>query len=172
MSPKKYLPIALFIAIQTFLLQVVDQLLSPVVHPPGNMGFCWMSFQAWAVYFMAGGSVKGGVKSFFNYITGMIVAICIMKGIGIVNLGFFTVPTVMFIMVVIVLQLENGPELTGFIPPVFVGAGAYFACMTYIPNTTIGGMFFTEIIYCLLGLICGWGTVVFRSWYEPKYVKK
>jgi hypothetical protein len=172
MSAKQYLPIAIFIAIQTFLLQVVDQIISPSVHPQGNMGFCWLAFQAWAVYFMAGGSVKGGVKSFFSYIIGMLVAICIIKGSGLVSLGFFTLPTVMLVMVIILLQLERGPELVSFIPPVFVGAGAYFASVTYINNATLSGMFVTEIIYCLLGLICGWGTVAFRSWYEPKLAKK
>jgi hypothetical protein len=67
--------------------------------------------------------------------------------------------------------LERGPELVSFIPPVFVGAGAFFACLTYIPNVTIPGMFVTEIIYCALGLLCGWGTVAFRKWYEPRYAK-
>jgi hypothetical protein len=172
MTAKQFLPIAIFVAVQTFLLQVVDQLLSPLVHPPGNFGFCWMAFQAWAVYFMAGCSVKGGLRSLCSYMIGMVVAICIIKGIGVVSLGFFTVPLVMLVMVVILLQLERGPELINFIPPVFVGAGAYFASVTYIPNTTLSGMFVTEVIYCLLGLICGWGTIVFRSWYEPKYGQK
>jgi hypothetical protein len=171
MSVKKYLPIALFIAVQTFILQVIDQLLSPRVHPLGNMGFCWMAFQAWAVYFMAGGKVKGGISSFISYIVGMIVAICIIKSSRVVHLGFFTLPTIMLVMVVILLQLELGPELVSFIPAVFVGCGAYFACMSYIPNTTLGGMFGTEIIYCLLGLAFGWGTVTFRGWYQPRYVK-
>jgi len=172
MTAKQFLPIAIFVAVQTFLLQAIDQLLSPAVHPLGNHGFCWMAFQAWAVYFMAGCTVKGGLRSLASYIIGMLVAVCIIKGIGLVDLGFFTVPLVMLVMVIILLQLERGPELTAFIPAVFVGAGAYFACMTYIPNTTLSGMFVTEVIYCLLGLICGWGTITFRSWYEPKYGRK
>jgi hypothetical protein len=168
MSAKQYFPIAVFIAVQTFLLQIADQLLSPLVHPPGNSGFCWMAFQAWAVYFLAGGAVKEGLRSLCSYIIGMLVAICIINGIGMIDLGFFTVPSVMFVMVIILLQLERGPQLINFIPPVFVGAGAYFACMTYIPGTTLQGMFVTEVIYCSLGLFCGWMTVAFRSWYEPR----
>ena len=60
---QKYLPIAFVIAVIAAALQCVDQLLSQ------NMltkyaAFGWISFQAWAVYFLGGCTVKGGVKAF------------------------------------------------------------------------------------------------------------
>lgn len=78
MTFKKYLPIAFVIAVIAAALQCVDQLLSQ------NMltkyaGFGWISFQAWAVYFLGGCTVKGGVKAFFSYLLGIIASIAIFK---------------------------------------------------------------------------------------------
>ena len=173
MTAKKYFPIAFFIGAQAFVIQIIDQLLHLSVPPAGNFGFGWIAFQAWAVYFMAGGSIKNGVRAFIGYFIGMIASIVIIGGSGFLSvLGFITTPLVLLIIVPCILYLDIAPELFSFVPAVFVGAGVFFGCMTYVPGATYTNILITESIYCVLGLIFGWGTVTFRVWYEGKYVKK
>lgn len=171
MTAKKYLPIALFIGAQAFLIQIIDQLLCAYVPPAGNFGFGWVAFQAWAVYFLAGCTPKDGVRAFIGYFAGIIASIAIIAGSGMVSaLGFFATPVVLMVLVPIVLYLDIAPSPFNLVPAVFVGAGVFFGCMTYVPGATFTNILITESIYCVLGLIFGWGTVTFRGWYEPKYV--
>lgn len=173
MTAKKYLPIALFIGVQAFLIQIVDQLLHTAMPPTGNGGFGWIAFQAWAVYFLAGGTVKGGVRGLIGYVIGMVASIAILAGSGLVGtLGFFATPLVLLVLVPIILYLDIAPELFNLVPAVFIGAGVFFGFMTYVPGATFTAAFISEGVYCVIGLIFGWGTCTFRGWYEKKYVKK
>lgn len=51
MTAKKYFPIALFIGLQAAVLQAIDQAICAGIVPL-FAGGGWISFQAWAVYFM------------------------------------------------------------------------------------------------------------------------
>lgn len=171
MNAKKYFPIALFIGIQAFAIQIIDQLLGPVMPPLGNGGFGWIAFQAWACYFLAGGTVKGGVRSFIGYFIGMVASIAIIAGAGFAGgLGFFATPVVLLVLVPILLYLDIAPELFNLVPAVFIGAGAFFGFMTYVPGATFSIALISEGVYCVLGLVFGWATCTFRGWYEKKYV--
>lgn len=89
----KFIVIPIIIAFLAFTIQIVDQLLSPLVPPAGNVGFGWIAFQAWAMYFIAGCNLKGGVKTFLGYVSGVIASILIMELGGLfTGLGFFGVP--------------------------------------------------------------------------------
>ena len=43
MTLKKYFPIALFIGIQAFFIQIIDQVLMQFLPTVGNLGFGWIS---------------------------------------------------------------------------------------------------------------------------------
>jgi len=174
MTLKKYFPIAIFVGVQAFFIQIIDQLLAQYVPPIGNAGFGWIAFQAWAVYFMAGGSIKNGIRALIGYVLGMIASIAILSAGGQLagSLGFFAVPIVLLIIVPFILYLDQAPEMFSFVPAVFVGAGVFFGCMTYVPGATFTNILFTETIYCIIGLFFGFKTITFRVWYETKYVNK
>lgn len=174
MTLKKYLPIAIFIGIQACVIQMIDQILLGFVAPEGNFGFGWISFQAWAVYFMAGCSIKNGVRAFIGYAIGMVAsAIIIYFGAKFgPTLGFFSFPLVLLVIVPFLLYLDQAPLMFNFVPALFVGAGVFFGCMTYVPNATFTNIFVTESIYCIVGLFFGFITITFRTWYEAKYVNK
>ena len=172
MTAKKYLPIALFIGLQAAVLQVIDQLICAGIAPLAAGGG-WISFQAWAVYFLGGGTVKGGVRGLIGYVLGMAASIAIIFcGGQLGGLGFWAMPLVLLVLVPIILYLDIAPELFSFVPAVFVGAGVFFGIMSYIPGATFVNAFIGEGIYCVLGLVFGWMTVTFRVWYEGKYVNK
>lgn len=167
MSYSKFLPIALFIGFQAFAIQIVDQLLSPMMPPLGNVGFGWIAFQAWAMYFLAGCNVKDGVRSFMGYGLGVLASIAIMTmGGSFAGLGFWAMPLVLMILVPVVISFEQAPSMINFVPAIFVGAGVFFAFMSYIPGATFATAALTEMTYCVIGLIFGYVTVATRGWYE------
>ena len=81
MNAKKYLPIALFIGLQAFALQALDQAVCANI-PPLAAGGGWISFQAWAMYFLGGCTPKGGLRALIGYVIGMAASIAIMVGGG------------------------------------------------------------------------------------------
>ncbi len=173
MTAKQFFPIALFIGFQAFLIQIFDQYLAGIVPPAGNSGFGWIGFQAWAMYFLAGGHIIGAIRSFMGYVIGMVASIAIIWAGSYFagSLGFWSFPVVLLVLVPLIIYGERLPESLNFIPAVFVGAGVFFGCMTYVPGATFTGIFTTEAIYCVIGLIFGFVTVTFRGWYESNYVK-
>lgn len=170
MTAKKYLPIALFIGLQAALLQALDQSICSLVVPL-VVGGGWISFQSWAVYFLAGCTPKGGLRALIGYILGMIASIAIIMGGGMLgSLGFWAMPAILMILVPIILYLDIAPELFSLVPAVFVGSGVFFGIMSYVPGAAFGSAFVSETVYCLIGLVFGWLTITFRGWYERTYV--
>ena len=168
MSLKKFVVIPLIVAVLAFIIQIVDQLLSPHMQPEPNNGFCWIAFQAWAVYFLAGCTVKGGIKSLIGYAIGIPASIVIMELAGVFSvLGFFSVALAVGLIACAMIFLERTTWLN-FIPAMFIGAGAFFAFMSYVPGATYMNAAITEIVYCVLGLIFGFTTILLRTAYEKR----
>jgi hypothetical protein len=152
-----------------FFIQALDQWLSPVMQPSGNVGFSWISFQAWAVYFFAGGNVKGGMKSFLAYAVGIAASIMIMELGGALSpaLTFWAVPLAVGAIAFLVIFLEK-VEWLSLIPAIFIGAGAFFAFMSYVPGATYTNAAITQMVYCTIGLIFGFVTVTLRLAWERR----
>lgn len=184
MSPiLRYLPIPVFIALQaTFMMLVAPYVPGNAEGVSGGGLITWISFQSWAMYFMAGCTPRKGVETFLGYVGG------IAASIGIVELSkVFGGPMIgkaplglllgVFVIVVAVICFEKVPWMN-FIPSWFVGAGVFFALLNLADAKTTEawpkyGVFTkVELIACAIGLIFGWGTVVFRGWYEGKFMPK
>ena len=165
----KYLGGPLIIAILAFVCQIVDQLYGGKVGIGHSFG--WLAFQAWAAYFIAGCTVKGGVKAFAAYIVGMVASIAIMVFGGQLTemgLGFWAFPISILILVVPTICTEK-VELLNLTPIIFVGAGAFFVIMNYVPEATYASAFIAETVFCLLGLVLGFLTILIRGAYDKKF---
>lgn len=172
MTFKKFIVIPFIIALLAGTIQVIDQLLHFHVEPSGNVGFGWVAFQAWAMYFLAGGDWKGGLKTLLGYVVGILASIAIMVlGGNFAGMGFYAVPLAIFIVVIPVIFLEKVKWLD-FIPAIFIGAGAFFAFMSYVPDATFAIAATTELIYCVLGLFYGYITILIRGAYEKRVTKE
>jgi len=159
------------VALLAATIQVIDQLLHLHVEPAGNVGFGWIAFQAWAMYFLAGCDLKGGLRTLLGYIMGIVASIAIMVlGGKLAGMGFYAVPVAIFVVVIPVIFLEKVKWLD-FIPAIFIGAGAFFAFMSYVPDATFTIAATTELIYCVLGLFYGYITIFIRGAYEKKVTK-
>ena len=85
-------------------------------------------------------------------------------------LGFFAVPVAVGVIAFCAIFCERS-EWLSLVPALFIGAGAFFAFMNYVPNATFCTAALTEMIYCTIGLIFGYVTICLRSAYEKKVVE-
>ncbi len=168
MKFSKFVPIPLIVASLAFTLVILDQLLTPHLPIPQNLGFGWIAFITWSLYFAAGGELSGGLKVFYAYVYGVAAAVCIVAGsvaLSGMSIAFFAAPIAIFLGVAISLLLERVPPLDN-IPAIFIAAATFFAIMTYVPGADYASAAIIELIYCVFGLAYGWISVQLRSRYE------
>lgn len=169
MTPLRFLPIALFVALQSAVLQGIDQLLRHRVPPADNLGFTWIAFLAWATYFLAGSTVRGGAKAAAGIAIGILYSMGVLVlGDQLGALGFLATPVAILLLIPWVMYLELGPDLLSLVPAVFVGAGTFFVCTLYVPGATFATVAPTQLLYTVLGLAFGWMTTTFRTAYTRR----
>ena len=169
MNFKKFIIIPVFIAFLAFTFILIDQLLSPHMPITDNKGFGWVTFQAWAMYFLAGCTLKGGLRTFLGYVMGILAAILIITLAGkFGSTGFWAVPLAVFIVVIPMCTMERAHSAIDFVPALFVSSAVFFAFMNYIPNATMMSSAITILTYCAIGMIYGIVTVTARNLYEKR----
>ena len=173
MDFKKFIVIPVYIAILAAAFIVLDQLISPYMPIADNKGFGWVTFQAWAMYFMAGCTVKGGARTFLGYVLGVLSAILIIALAGVLgSTGFWAVPLAVLVMVIPMCSMERAHSLIDFVPAIFVSSAVYFAFTQIYPaTTTISSMAITILVYCAIGMVLGYVTISIRTAYEKMVAK-
>ena len=156
----KYLPHPGIIAVLVVAMMAIEPLIPKWL-------VSWISFQTWALYFIAGGTPKQGVKAGACYIGGILAAILIMvlaNATG-ATLGKATLPLVCAVVAFAVVCFEKVKALD-FIPAWFVGAGAFFGFANVQgANFRYGPAFVTVVSAMLFGMVWGFMTVVLRTKY-------
>jgi len=173
MDFKKFIVIPVFIAVLASLFIVIDQLISPYMPIADNKGFGWVTFQAWALYFLAGGTVKGGLRTFMGYALGILSAILIIKLAGVLGTtGFWAVPLAVLVMVIPMCSMEKAHSLIDFVPAIFVSSAVFFAFgQIYGKGTTDISSAITILVYCAIAMVLGYITVSLRTAYEKRVAK-
>lgn len=179
MSFGKFILIPIFIAFQAFVMMLVFPKvpITPEILGGGGM-ISWIAFQAWAMYFLAGGNPKMGVKTFVGYLGGVIASILIFEIGDLLSgpegnlLGFYWGYAIaVFLVVVPVISAQRVPGID-FVPSYFLGAGVFFGLMTHcgVAHTfaNYGKVTLAEMIACGLGLLWGYVTVTYQTWYTAK----
>lgn len=165
MNAIKYLVGPAIIGVLALLMMVAEQFL-------GLFLISWAGFQAWALYFMAGGTVQKGAKAYLAYVAGIIAAIIIILGNNKLQGMFpgakaYILPMVCGFVAFCVICFEKVP-LLDFIPGWFVGAGAYFALAMgamKIENYSHPKVFLYLAVTGLFGMVWGFVTVQARTRY-------
>ena len=177
MSFGKFLFIPFFIALLASSMMVLETYKEPTLHHY----LSWISFQAWAMYFLAGCTLKGGGKVMLGYLGGALASVAIMELAGLCE-GWglskaAAVPIAVFIVVIPVISAERVPGFN-FVPAWFVGAGFYFALITLSDAEKLHGLNklpkwdkYLEaglhlMVSCAIGQVYGIVTVFIRKRYE------
>ena len=171
MSFRKFLFIPVFIALLATSMMVLDIFKEPTL----RHYLTWISFQAWAMYFLAGCTLKGGAKVMLGYLGGAVASVAIMELAGLCaqcGLGQAAVPVAVFIVVIPVISAERVPGFN-FVPGWFVGAGVYFALMGLYKFPGDPGKWDKYLqaglylmVSCAVGMVYGIVTVFVRKRYE------
>lgn len=176
----QYIVIPLFIAFQAFMMMLVAPYIPGNPESVGGPGLmAWVAFQAWAMYFLAGCTIPTGLKTLAGYFGGIVASIAIFElGAKLAGLNGTTpwgLYLAVFIVVVAVISAEKVPGLN-FVPSWFLGAGVFFALMTFGKKPEGDSMFLwyaklalPEMVACAFGLAFGYVTVAFRKSYEAKF---
>lgn len=163
MGLKTFFGFSVFVALQGSAVQMTDQWLVANVLPEGAAGFSWVAFLAWATYFFAGCTIKGGVTSFLSFIAGIVTAIAIIMAGGVFSaLGFFAFPAAIIIVVTLCMYLEKVPWFNS-IPSVFIACGTFFGLMNYVPGATFLYSGAVILLYGGMGLVSGYISIWFRK---------
>ena len=170
MTFKQFIIIPLYIAVLATILMVLS-VYKDLVLP--HM-YAWVTFQAWAMYFLAGCTYKGGVKVLLGYLGGAIASVAIFELMGLLAAcglgGNAALWLAVFIIVIGVISAERIPWFD-FVPAWFIGAGVFFGIMelkfglklTWANYATTG----THVmVSCAVGMIFGVVTVAIRARYE------
>jgi hypothetical protein len=173
MDFKKFIVIPVFIAFLAAGFIVLDQVISPYMPIADNKGFGWVTFQAWAMYFMAGCTVKGGARTFLGYILGILSAILIIELAGVLgSTGFWAVPLAVLVMVIPMCSMERAHSLIDFVPAIFVSSAVYFAFTQIYPATTTRtSIAITILVYTAIAMVLGYVTIRLRAAYEKMVAK-
>lgn len=166
MKTKNLVAWAVWIALLAALIQLIDQQLAgKAIFLAGG---AWVAFQAWAVYFLGGSNVRGGVKGLLAYVVGITTGVVIFElaaAFGLSN--WWAVPLAIFLPVIPVMCLQE-VDLLSYIPAIFLGCGAFFGILNYAapvhPLTVSGADRWQiyaesagyELFFCVLGLLFGW----------------
>ena len=174
MSFKQFFPIPVIIALLATSMMVLD------IFTSKNPTLChylpWVSFQAWAMYFLAGCTLKGGARVMLGYLGGAAASAAIMELAGLFagwGLGQAAVPIAVFLIVIPVISAERVPGFN-FVPAWFVGAGVFFGIMAlkkdWAAGATTWAKYGTTFAYlmvsCAVGMVYGVVTVFLRKRYE------
>ena len=171
MSFKKFFPIPVFIALLATSMMVLNIYKEPTL----RHYLPWISFQAWAMYFLAGCTLKGGGKVMLAYLGGALASVAIFELAGLCGgwgLGKAAFPVAVFVVVIPVICAERVPGFN-FVPGWFVGAGVYFALIGLFPG--IAGLAKWDkyleaglylMVSCAIGQVYGIVTVFIRKRYE------
>ena len=167
MNKKQFFLFALYVGIQSFILQMIDQSIGKNLVSGGNRGFVFIAFQAWALYFLLGSTVKGAVTAFCGYIVGIIFAVIMNVGAELLSgLGILAIPVIALIIVPIMMYFEYASWKISNVATFFMGAGAFYGTLNYVDGIHVEEAVFIVLLYCALGLLSGWMTIFFRHRYE------
>ena len=155
----KFIVLPIFVAFQAAALMLLAPFIKIGPESIGGPGLvAWISFQAWAMYFMGGCTVKMAGKTVIGYAGGIIASVIIftLGGVFAASLGAYWGTALAVFLVVIPLMCVEKVEILNFIPAWFIGAGVFFALAFMAKAGTMAGyveIAVPEMIACVIGLM-------------------
>ena len=175
MKLKKLIPYAIGVALLAAIVDLITNLIQGTGFLTSASSLTFITFIAWASYFITGANPKDAGRCFLGYLAGIVSAILmfvlvnVFVGAGI-NAALLGIPLAVFIVVIFMCLLEKVPGFN-LIAAVFMGTGMYFGLMG-IPAVAEQGYYMVGLamlVYALIGLVSGWVTVKFRVAYEKRF---
>ena len=163
MSFKKLIVYATLIALLAAIVTLVTWQMNGWPSAAGQP-LTYLTFIAWATYFLFGANLKGAAKAFSSIIAGIVAAVLMF--VLSIEFGFvpwWAVPLAVFILVIPMMLAERVPPINN-VAAIFLGTGLYFSLsaagafkeFTIVQYALVG---VTELLYVLVGFVAGWITI-------------
>jgi hypothetical protein len=175
----KFMGFPAFVGVQAATLLTIAVFIPFTPEALGRGLLTWAAFQAWAMYFLGGATINMAFKTVAGYIGGIIASVILIElgglfsGLDGPTVAWGTVLAVFFVAFLII-SADRVPAIN-FLPAYFIGSGAYFAILTYVPrpeSINAYSWYFQVavplLIACIIGLVFGWVTVYYKVWYDSK----
>jgi len=175
----KFMGFPAFVGVQAAILLTIAPFIPFTPAAMGKGLLTWAAFQAWAMYFLGGATVNMAFKTMAGYIGGIIASVILVEMGGVLSsLNGTTVAwgtvLVVFFVAFLIISADRVPSIN-FLPSYFIGSGAYFAIITYVPRPESVGAYswylqiaIPLLISAVIGLLFGWCTVYFKTWYDAR----
>jgi hypothetical protein len=175
----KFMGFPAFVGVQAAVLLAIAPFIPFTPEAMGKGLLTWAAFQAWAMYFLGGATIKMAFKTMAGYVGGIIASVILIElgglfsGLNGTTVAWGTVLAVFFVAFLII-SADRVPAIN-FLPSYFIGSGAYFVIISYVqrPVAVDTYLWYVQVaipllISAIIGLIFGWGTVFFKVWYDSK----
>jgi len=134
-----------------------------------NNHVLWVSFQCWALYFLVGATLQGGLKAALNYFCGLIAAVAIFEVAGLTGaaLGPWTLSFAVGLIAALIVLIAESVKSLDMVPAWFIGAGTFFGYAASTAGASTGYVLsiFNIFISLIFGFVNGWLTI----WLYGKY---
>ena len=176
MTFKQFLPIPFIVAAVATMLVIMYNYIIPEIPALAKIVGPGMpvTFQAWAMYFMAGCTLLGGLKVFIGYIGGIAASVFILEFINFSPANASWLMAVAVFLIVIPVIMAERVKLINLLPAWFIGSGIYFVSRGFVPGAQAMGARWQShwdvalfvLTACLIGQVFGVITVWCRMLYE------
>jgi hypothetical protein len=174
MNPKALLPYSISMGLLAGVVTLVTWQMSGFL-VTGATPLTYVSFCAWAAYFLFGAAPKPALHALSSMAFGIIAAIAMfVLSIAFGFVPWWAVPLAVVILVILMMWLEKVPPASN-IAAVFLGTGLYFSLSAAgvfqgnfsVPMyLTVGGV---ELLYVAIGFVAGWLSVLLGGWCTAKF---
>jgi hypothetical protein len=174
MNPKALLPYSVLTGVLAGVVTLVTWQMGGFL-VTGGTPLTYISFCAWAAYFLFGAAPKPALHAFSSIAFGIVAAILIfVVAIAFGFVPWWAVPVAVAILVVFMMWLEKVPPASN-VAAVFLGTGLYFSLsaagvfqgkFTLQNYVTVG---IVELIYVAIGFIAGWLTILLAGWCTARF---
>jgi len=170
----KYFAMPLLIAVVASVLYIFDALIGGLLFPGGS--FMWVAFAVWTVF--SGASIKDRIRGLIGVVVGFIAAVLMMliTGSFSLNLGSISISCLLgvFLINAVVMFMNHGEKVwlnsvTGAFVGIFLTFSGFGVGLSPVLDTTSGFLAFGILmIYTILGLICGYISIIVQNKIKAK----
>ena len=185
----KHSVLSLFLGVQAFVLTYIDDFLKTKLGPDEKinflgladnpldvgLGFVYVAFIGWAVYFFAGATIEGGVRAVIAFFLGQIGALGMVWIGEIGGNALFMIALGILVFSAAINMLELTPKWFNLLPAAFAACATFFGLYLHSFGGTTDQILNTlllENVYLWCGLITGFITILFRTWFDKVWVLK
>ena len=139
---KKHIFLSLLISGLALVILLIDFFLSRLMEPMNKIGFCWIAYLSWALYFIVGKTLKGSAKVLFSFLVGILTTLIIIQSVSFFSSQIETIGILIeLVLIVFSIYFLKKITIVSLLPALYIGAGIYFVFINFVQGATYENAF-------------------------------